>query len=43
MITVQINLQFTVTVCETDPTTCTEPNSTVCYEESDSDNDSLYS
>ena len=43
MITVQINLQFTVTVCEADSTTCTESNSTVCYEESDSDNHSLSS
>ena len=43
MITVQINLQFTVIVCEADSTTCTESNSTVCYDESDSDNDSLSS
>ena len=43
MITVQINLQFTVTVCEADSTTCTESDSTVCYDESDSDNDSLSS
>ena len=43
MITVQINLQFTVTVCEADSTTCTESDSTVSYEESDSDNDSLSS
>ena len=42
IITVQINLQFTVTVYEADSTTCTEFNSTVCYEESDSD-DSLSS
>ena len=41
--TVQINLQFTVTVYEDDSTTCTESNSTVCYEKSDSDNDSLSS
>ena len=30
-------------MCEADSTTCTESNSTVCYEESDSDNDSLSS
>ena len=41
MITVQINLQFTVTVYEADSTTYTESDSTVCYEESD--NDSLSS
>ena len=43
MITVQINLQFTITVCEADSTTCTESDFTVCYEESDSDKDSLSS
>ena len=42
MITVKINLQFTVTVCEADSTTCTESDSTVCCDESDSDN-SLFS
>ena len=30
-------------MCEADSTTCTESDSTVCYEESDSDNDSLSS
>ena len=43
IITVQIHLQFTVTVCEADSTTYTESDSTVCHEESDSDNDSLSS
>ena len=36
-----------MTVCETDSTTCTEPNSTVCYDDkmdqSHNDNDSLSS
>ena len=36
-------MQFTVTVCEADSTTCKESDSTVHYEESDSDNDSLSS
>ena len=30
-------------MCEADSTTCTESNSTVCYDENDSDNNSLSS